>query len=72
MVVDEIIRAATESGCKYIESEYIATPKNEMVRNHYDVLGFRELDKPGNYRLRVEDYQPKNNFIEKISDYVNG
>jgi FkbH-like protein len=71
MVLDEIIRAAVESGCKYIESEYIATPKNGMVSNHYQLLGFEELDTSGKYRLKIENYLPKANFIEKIRDYVN-
>jgi FkbH-like protein len=71
MVLDEIVHSAIKSDCKYIESEYLATPKNGMVRNHYQILGFEELDTPGKYRLNIENYIPKANFIEKIRDYVN-
>ena len=51
MVLNEIVKTAAESGFKYIESEYLATAKNGMVRDHYTLLGFEELDESGHYRL---------------------
>ncbi|HTE24840.1 HAD-IIIC family phosphatase [Flavitalea sp.] len=71
MVLDEIVHAALESGFKYIDSEYLATAKNGMVRDHYKLLGFEELDASGKYRLLIENYLPGNNYIEKTGDYVN-
>jgi FkbH-like protein len=71
MVLDEIVHAAIESGCKYIESEYLATSKNGMVRDHYKLLGFEKLDESGKYLLRIENYLPRTNYIEKTGSYVN-
>jgi len=71
LVLNEIVKTAAESGFKYIDSEYLATPKNEMVKDHYSKLGFEEKEVAGKYRLSVEDYSAKKGFIQKIVDYVS-
>lgn len=41
-IINHMIRAAAESGFKKILSEYIPTPKNQMVKNIYEEMGFRK------------------------------
>ncbi|MFN8296426.1 MAG: HAD-IIIC family phosphatase [Chitinophagales bacterium] len=59
-----IVNFAKENGFKLIKGEYIPTPKNEMVKNMYKNLGFKEIS-DYNWILEVEQYQGLNNFIDK-------
>ena len=36
------LRAVINKNFKYIKGEYIATAKNDMVKNHYENLGFKQ------------------------------
>jgi FkbH-like protein len=61
-VLNGIVNKAKEKGYHYLKGEYIATPKNEMVKNHYEKLDFTS-DK--NYWLLATDkYEQKKTFIE--------
>ena len=62
--LNAIIELAKSNGYKQITGEYIPTPKNEMVRNHYKDLGFTLAD-DGLWRLKVESYEKKTNHITK-------
>ena len=60
-VLNTIVKAAKEKGYTYLKGEYISSPKNEMVRNHYFHLGFKQLDEY--WILNVTDYDDKKCFI---------
>jgi FkbH-like protein len=54
---------AKANGFKYLKGEYLPTPKNEMVKNHFANLGFEE--KAGYWLLCVDHYESRKSFIEK-------
>lgn len=60
-VLNTIAKAAKEKGYAYLKGEYISSPKNEMVRNHYFHLGFKQLEEY--WILNVTDYDDKKCFI---------
>lgn len=64
-MVDE----ARRRGYKKIIGEYLPTLKNQMVREHYDQLGFikvrEQADGAKSYELSVDNYQPKECYIVK-------
>ena len=60
-VLNTIVGLAKENGYKNLLGEYITTPKNEMVRDHYQNLGFEP--ESGLWKLSIEAYIKKNNFI---------
>lgn len=62
-VLNSLIDAAKKAGVKYLKGEYIATPKNEMVKNHYLNLGFT-ADGENTWLLDVNAYATKKCFID--------
>ena len=61
-VLNTIVGFAKEHGCHFLKGEYIETPKNEMVKNHYFQLGFQSS---GNYWiLDADTYNNKKCFIK--------
>ena len=56
-----------KNGFKKIIGEYIQTPKNKIVENHYKELGFSRIDSDGVnlYELDVDNYTNKECFITK-------
>lgn len=61
-VLNTIVGFAKEHGCHFLKGEYIETPKNEMVKNHYFQLGFQSS---GNYWILDSDtYNNKKCFIK--------
>ena len=61
--LNTIATFAKENGFKYLKGEYIASAKNEMVKEHYKKLGFEE---EGNWwKLDVSNYNNKKCFINK-------
>ena len=68
--LNSIVELAKEHGFSEIVGEYIPTPKNEMVSDHYKNLGF-EPTSPLNpsqgdfWKLDVTSYEIKENFIRK-------
>lgn len=61
--LNTIVERAKAAGYKYIEGEYIMTAKNNMVKLHYPNLGFEAIG-DNLYRLNVNDYQPRECYIE--------
>ena len=53
-VLDIIVDFAKLKNVKILRGEYISTPKNEMVKDHYLNLGF--LQKNGYWQLELENY----------------
>ncbi len=70
LALNELVALAKESGCLYIEAEYLPTSKNSMVSNHYSGLEFEALPQPGRYRLDIEQYEERKTFIKKTGSYV--
>lgn len=62
-VLNSLVDAAKKTGAKYLKGEYIATPKNEMVKNHYLNLGFT-ADGENTWLLDADAYQTKKCFID--------
>ena len=57
LVLNEVVEIANKEKCGRILGEFIPTPKNEIVKEHYKKLGFSENGKyweltPGNYDNR--------------------
>jgi FkbH-like protein len=52
---------ARENGFQYLKGEYIPTAKNEMVKDHYQKLGFQEKD--DHWLLDVTTYNNSTCFI---------
>ncbi len=66
-VLNCIVDVAKQHGFKTINGEYIATSKNEMVKDHYELLGFDQVaDNTISWSLTVEKYLYKENYITKI------
>ena len=63
--LNSIVELAKANGYGQITGEYIPTPKNEMVRDHYKNLGFEAESVENFWRLDVSDYVMKNNYITK-------
>lgn len=61
--LNTLVDYARDNGFAYLKGEYIATPKNEMVKDHYKKLGF-EAD-GGYWKLDVANYNTKKCFITK-------
>lgn len=62
--VNCIVRAAKENGFEKIYGEYLPTPKNAMVRDIYEQMGFTKTG-DGQYCLNVNDYKEKKIYISE-------
>ena len=62
LVLNSIVGMAREKGILRVIGEYIATPKNELVRDHYYNLGFKDIGQ-GKWELGIENYLNKQHFI---------
>ena len=64
--LNTMVERAKASGFKKIIGEYLPTPKNKMVENHYMGLGFSKMEnsETARYELDVEAYQPRECYIE--------
>lgn len=52
---------AKQEGVKYLKGEYIPTAKNELVKDHYEKLGFAISD--GYWLLNIENFKNRETFI---------
>lgn len=59
--LNELVKIARERGFKTIAGEYLPTPKNDLVRDHYRDLGFTESG--GRWILSVDDYRDRVHYI---------
>ena len=60
-VLDTIAAFAKNNSYLFLKGEYIATPKNEIVKNHYTELGFEQQD--GFWILPVNSWQKTKGYI---------
>jgi FkbH-like protein len=65
--LNTMVEKAREKGYKRIVGEYIPTLKNKMVENHYDQLGFTQVDDQDRkrYCLELDSYLERECYIEK-------
>lgn len=63
-VLNAIVELAKQNGFSKIIGEYIPTPKNEMVRDHYKKLGFESFDE-NQWSLDATNYETKKNYIKR-------
>ena len=66
--LNTMVECAKERGYKRIIGEYLPTPKNKMVEQHYPNLGFASLEiasAGAKYVLNVDSYQPRECYITK-------
>ena len=63
--LNTIVSAAKEKGYKKMIGEYLPTPKNEMVKDHYVNLGFTKdnSSETARFVLDIESYENKPCFI---------
>ncbi|HRO42890.1 MAG TPA: HAD-IIIC family phosphatase [Flavipsychrobacter sp.] len=59
--LNKIIVLAKENGYRKVVGEYIPTPKNGLVKNHYESLGFKMTD--NHWELSIDEYLLLTNFI---------
>jgi FkbH-like protein len=66
LMLDELAAAAGQMGATTLRGYYFPTPKNKMVRDHYEKLGFMRDGGAGDateWILPVAGYQPRNTHI---------
>lgn len=65
--LNTIVAWAKENGYKQIIGEYLPTPKNGMVAEHYPNLGFETIEKSdtAQWLLNLEKFQNRVCYIEK-------
>ena len=61
-VLNNIIRLAKENNFTIIAGEYIPTEKNELVKEHYQKLGF--IQKNGLWEMDVHAFEERKTFIK--------
>ncbi|HEY8928402.1 MAG TPA: HAD-IIIC family phosphatase [Mucilaginibacter sp.] len=59
LTLTTIVDLAQKNGFKILEGEYLPTPKNGMVKDHYEKLGFSATGE-GKWELAVDGYAPAN------------
>jgi FkbH-like protein len=66
--LNTIVQYAKENGFSQIIGEYIATPKNKMVEEHYLKLGFVRLANIGKhlYFLNTDEYHDRECYIKTV------
>ena len=64
--LNTMVEKAKAAGYKRIIGEYLPTPKNKMVENHYLGLGFTKIEEAetAQFELNVDTYKPCECFIE--------
>lgn len=64
--LNTMVEKAKAAGYKKIIGEYLPTPKNKMVENHYTGLGFTPVEgaATAQFELKVDEYQDRECYIE--------
>ena len=64
--LNTMVEKAKVAGYKRIIGEYLPTPKNKMVENHYTGLGFTKIEgaETAQFELELEKYQKRECYIE--------
>ena len=70
-VMNSVIQKAKDSGFKAVSAEYIPTPKNGMVKDIYEVMGFEKTGN-GTFKIDVGSYIRKDTFIKEENKNGSG
>lgn len=64
-MLNKMVERAKSAGYKRIIGEYLPTPKNKMVENHYKGLGFTKIEgaDTAQFVLDVDNYLPRECYI---------
>jgi len=67
--LNTMVEQAKAAGFKRIVGEYLPTPKNKMVENHYTSLGFKKIEDAATarYELDLDAFTPQVCFIQNQS-----
>lgn len=68
-MLDELVARARALGLSSLRGLFLATPKNGLVADHYEKLGFQPIRRSAEgseWRLEISDYVPKNKHIKEI------
>lgn len=68
-VLNELAASARAAGLKRLVGEYIPTPKNSLVADHYSHLGFSktsDIDGVTSWELKLENWKPLSTNIEVL------
>ena len=65
--LNQMVEAARAAGYKYIIGEYLPTPKNSMVKDHFSNLGFERIEGSAidRFILNVDEYKERECYINK-------
>ena len=63
-IVNKMVETAKAHGFTKIIGEYLPTPKNAMVKNLYETMGFTRVDEY-RFELHTEDFTFHKNYIEE-------
>ena len=65
--LNTMIERAKDAGYKRIVGEYLPTPKNKMVAEHYPQLGFTAIEgsETAQWKIDVDNYKSKVCYINK-------
>lgn len=71
--LNTMVDYAREKGYKRIIGEYLPTPKNKMVEQHYSSLGFVPIEgtATAQYILDIEKYETRESYIETRKENDN-
>ena len=75
-LLNHLVVLARERGRNVIRGQYIPTPKNALVRGHYEGLGFSKTgegdDGTTDWELRLTpEWKPMTTFIQEDASYAN-
>jgi len=64
--LNTMVESARAKGYERIVGEYLPTPKNGMVKEHYERLGFRKMEdtETNKFELAIDTYQLKKCYID--------
>ena len=62
LVLNALVHSARENGYDSLAGEYLATPKNDIVKYHYPRLGFEQAKDL--WTLDVKTYRDRPHFIK--------
>ena len=61
-IVNRMIRAANDNGFQTVIGEYLKTPKNTMVAEIYEKLGFKRVNDT-QFIAEVSEFEPNKTYI---------
>ena len=64
--LNTMVESARAKGYERIVGEYLPTPKNGMVKEHYERLGFRKMEdtETDKFELALDKYQLRKCYID--------